>query len=139
VCLYFAEKTISGSFIALKLPIGTRRPPKRSSTAFSGVIRHALLSIRRGGVRTFIIPVLSAAALLFTASLQATRASYVAAREELYETTELSGYCSTVSGKYSGGLFIPNKHAIKLVKADYFENVSFTYRMNYGYLGIVEH
>jgi len=139
VCLYFAEKTISGSFIALKLPIGTRRPPKRSSTAFSGVIRHALLSIRRGGVRTFIIPVLSAAALLFTASLQATRASYVAAREELYETTELSGYCSTMSGKYSGGLFIPNKHAIKLVKADYFENVSFTYRMNYGYLGIVEH
>lgn len=139
VCLYFAEKTISGSFIVLKLPIGTRRLPKRSSTAFSGMLRHALLSIWRGGVRSFIIPALCAAALLFTASLQAARASYDAAREELYETTELSGYCSTMSGKYSGGLYIPNNHAIKLVEADYFENVSFTYRMNYGYLGVVEY
>ncbi len=138
LCLYFAERTVSGRLITARARVRVRRSPKKSSVALSGALRHAILSIRRGGARSFLVPVLCAAALLFVASLQSTLASYDAAREALYENTALRGYCATMRGKFSDSLYIPNQYAKKLVDSGYMDNVSYTYKINYVYLGIPE-
>ena len=109
--------------------------PRKSSVALSGALRHAMLSIRRGGARSLLVPVLCAAALLFVSSLQATLASYDAAQEALYENTELIGYCAEMNGKYSDKLSIQNELAKELVSLDYLSDQSYVYTLNYVYLG----
>lgn len=136
LCLHFAEKAISGRLIAARARVRVGRPPKRSSTALSGPLRHAVLSIGRGGVRSLLVPVLCAAALLFIASLQATLASYDEAREALYENTELSGYGAQMNGKFSDKLIIQNSQAKELVNLEHIREAAYTYTFNYVYLGI---
>jgi ABC-type lipoprotein release transport system permease subunit/archaellum component FlaF (FlaF/FlaG flagellin family) len=136
LCLYFAEKAISGRLIAARARVRIRRSPGKSSVALSGALRHAMLSIRRGGVRSLIAPVLCAAALLFVSFLQATLASYDTAREALFENTELPGYCAQMNGKYSDKLSIRNDLAKKLVGLDHISDTAYVYTFNYVYLGI---
>jgi ABC-type lipoprotein release transport system permease subunit len=136
LCLYFAEKAISGRLIAARARVRVGRPPKTSSTALSGALRHATLSIRRGGVRSLLVPVLCSAALLFIASLQATLTSYDEARESLYENTELLGYGAQMNGKFSDKLSIQNSLAKELVSLDHISDAAYTYTFNYVYLGV---
>ncbi|MDD4462241.1 MAG: ABC transporter permease [Eubacteriales bacterium] len=138
LCLYFAEKTVSGRLMTLKAHERVRRSPRKSSTALSGALRHAVLFIRRGGAGSFIVPVLCAATLLFLALLQSTLASYDTAREALYANTELHGYCTTSEGKFSDQLYIPNPQAKQLADSESIRQEAYTYSLNYGYLGIPE-
>jgi branched-subunit amino acid ABC-type transport system permease component len=96
-CLYFAERTINGRVLQAKVHNRNQRPPKRSSTAGKGAVRYSLLSIRRSGARTLVVPALAVAMLLFIATLLSTLASYEAAKEALYDTTALRGYCTTMA------------------------------------------
>lgn len=138
-CLYFAERTIRGSLISTRSRVHIRRPPKKSSVALSGALRHAMIFIRRGGTRSILVPVLSAVVLLFVSSLQATLASYDTAQKDLYEDTELLGYCAQMNGKFSDKLSIPNNLAKKLVDLNHISDVNYTYAFNYMYLGISFH
>lgn len=139
LCLYFAEKTISGSLITTRSKGRIRRSPKKSSAALSGSLRHAMLSIRRGGARSLLVPVLSAVVLLFVSFLQATLVSYETAREDLYENTELLGYSAQMNGKFSDNLVIPNTLAKKFVELDHLSDAAYIYKFNYMYLGIPIH
>ena len=136
LCLYFAERTVSGRLITSRARLRTHRSPRKSSVALSGALRHAILSIQRSGTRSLLVPVLCAAALLFVSSLQATLASYGVAREALYENTDLAGYCAQMNGKFSDKLSIQNTFAQKLVGLDHLSDVVYTYTFNYSYLGI---
>lgn len=139
LCLYFAHRTIEGRLLAAKVQTQNRKPPKTSSTALSGAIRYTMLSIRRGGARSFIVPALAAVMFLFMATLQATSASYSSAREQLYDETKLRGYFTTMTGKFSDRLYIENKYAEMIADCDFVENTTMTYHKNYGYLGIAEY
>jgi len=139
LCLYFAEKTVSGRLIAVRARARVRHSPRRSSVALSGALRHAMLLIRRSGVRSLLTPILCAAALLFVSYLQATLASYDAARESLYENTELIGYCAQMNGKYSDKLSIQNKLAKELISLDHISDAGYVYTLNYVYLGTPVH
>jgi ABC-type lipoprotein release transport system permease subunit len=135
LCLHFAERIISGRLIT-RTRLRVLRAPRKSSVALSGALRHAMLSIRRGGARSLLVPALCAAALLFVSSLQATLVSYEKAREELYENTDLAGYCAQMNGKFSDNLIIQNTFATRLVSLDHLSDVAYTYAFNYSYLGI---
>lgn len=139
LCLYYAERTVNGKLIAARARVRVRRPPKRSSVALSGALRHAILNIRRSGMRSLLVPLLCAAAMLFVSSLQETLTSYDIAKKSLYENTELTGYGAQMNGKFSDGLVINNAHAIKLVSMEHISDVKFTYTLNYSYLGISKH
>ncbi|NLP17077.1 MAG: hypothetical protein GX379_08575 [Clostridiales bacterium] len=136
LCLYFAERTISGKLISLRTRMRVRRSPRKSSVALSGSLRHAILSIRRGGVRSLLTPVLCATALLFVSVLQATLTSYDTARKELYENTEILGYCAQMDGKFSDRLVIQNTFAKTLMSFEHISDPAYTYTLNYAYLGI---
>ncbi|TAH70377.1 MAG: FtsX-like permease family protein [Anaerolineaceae bacterium] len=139
LCLYFAERTVSGRLIAARARVRVRRSPRKSSVALSGALRHAMLSIRRGGARSLLVPVLCAVALLFVSSLQATLTSYDRAREELYENTEILGYSAQMDGKFSDRLSIRNELAKELVSMEHLSDPAYTYTFNYVYLGIPVH
>ena len=139
LCLYFAERTVSGRLVTARMRVWVPRSPKKSSVALSGALRHATLSIRRGSVRSLLVPVLCAATLLFVSSLQATLASYRTAQKALYENTELLGYCAQMNGKFSDRLSIRNTLARRLVNIDQLNDIAYTYTLNYSYLGILMH
>jgi ABC-type lipoprotein release transport system permease subunit len=136
LCFYYAERIISGRLIAARARVRVCRSPRKSSVALSGALRYATLSIRRSGVRSLLVPVLCAAALLFVSSLQATLTSYDAAREALYENTDLLGYCAQMNGKFSDRLPIRNALAKELVSLDHLSGAAYSYTFNYVYLGI---
>lgn len=136
-CLYFAERTISGRVMQVKTRTQNRRPPKCSSTAGSGALRYTMLSLRRSGARTLVVPVLSAVMLFFLTTLLATSSSYETARETLYDTTVLRGYFTTMTGKYAGNLLIRNNQAQRFLDTGFLDEASLTYHKPYGYLGVV--
>lgn len=139
LCLYHAEKTISGKLIAARARIRVRRPPRKSSTALSGPLRYAVIYIRRSGLRSLLVPFLCTAAMMFVSLLQSTLTSYDTAKKNLYDSTELTGYCAQMNGKFSDMLVINNTHAQKLVAMENISDVKYTYTLNYSYLGIVRH
>ena len=138
-CLHFAERTINGRVLQAKVRNRNHRPPKRSSTAGKGAVRYSLLSIRRSGARTLVVPALAVVMLLFVATLLSTLASYETAKETLYDTTTLRGYCTTMTGKYAGNLLIKNKYVQQLIDLDYLDDIAITYHKRYRYLGVTEH
>ncbi len=135
-CLYFAERTISGRVMQTKVHSQNHRPPKHSSTAGKGALRYSMLSIRRNGARTLVVPALAVVMLMFVATLLSTLASYATAEQTLYETTTLRGYCTTMAGKYAGNLLIHNKYVQQLIDMDYLDDITVTYHKRYSYLGI---
>ncbi len=136
LCIHFAERIISGRLISARSRVRVRRSPTKSSVALKGSLRHAMLSIRRGGMRSLLVPALCAAALLFVSSLQETLASYDEARDTLYESTELSGYSAQMNGKFSDELIIQNTFAARLLSLDNISDLAYTYSFNYSYLGV---
>jgi len=137
-CLYFAKRTISGKVMQTRAHTRTQRPPKHSSTAGKGAARYSMLSIRRSGARTLVVPALAVVMLLFVATLLATLASYRTAEQTLYDTTTLRGYCTTMTGKYAGNLLIKNKYVQQLIDMDYLDDLAITYHKRYRYLGVVQ-
>lgn len=138
-CLHFAERTIKGRVLQTKVRNRNQRPPKRSSTAGRGAMRYSLLSIRRSGARTLIVPSLAVVMLLFIATLLSALSSYETAKEALYDTTTLRGYCTTMTGKYAGNLLIRNDYVQQLIDLGDLDNIALTYHKRYRYLGVSEH
>ncbi|MEN6418067.1 MAG: FtsX-like permease family protein [Clostridiaceae bacterium] len=137
-CLHFAERTINGRVLQTKIRNRNYRPPKRSSTAGRGAMRYSMLSIRRSGARTLIVPSLAVVMLLFIATLLSALSSYETAKEALYDTTTLRGYCTTMTGKYAGNLLIRNDYVQQLIDLGDLDDIALTYHKRYRYLGVSE-
>ncbi len=138
--LFFAERTISGHLISHREKVHIPRPVKDSSVAFRGSFRQAVLAIRRSKGRSWLTVFLGVTTLLFLASIPQMLNSYKLARNELYEGTVLIGYASKRDGHFSDQLVIPNTQAkILLDDVQGIEDVSYSYKTHYQYLGIVRH
>lgn len=138
-CMRFAKGTRHGRVMQARTHTAAHRAPKRSSVFGKGPLRYALLSIARNGAKTIVVPLLAAVMALFVCTLLNTRASYGDALETLYDTTELKGYCTTMTGKYAGNLVIAPRYAQMIADIDGVDDEAVAYTMNYQYLGIAEH
>jgi ABC-type lipoprotein release transport system permease subunit len=138
-CMRFAKGTRHGRVMQARTHTRLQRPPKRSSVLGRSGVRYSLLSIARNGAKTVVVPLLAAVMTLFVCTLLATRASYEDARNSLYATMELKGYCTTMAGKHAGNLVIAPRYAQMIADIDGVEDEAVTYTMNYQYLGVVEH
>lgn len=136
LCLYFANRTITGRVMQARARMRTRRPEKHVSTAGRGAIRYSMISMRRSGARTLIVPALSLVMLLFVSTMLATAQSYIDARDALYDSTVLEGYSTTMGGKYAGNLLIKPAYAQQIADMEYIDSSEITYHMRYRYLGI---
>lgn len=136
-CFYFAKKSLGKRLITARVRV--LRAPKRSSVALSGSLRYAYLSLRRGGTRSLLIPILSITIFLFVGSMQATMNSYDQARDNLYANTDLSGYVSTTDGRFTDRLSLRPEIAADLLSISQFDDAMYTYRFNYGYQGVTQY
>lgn len=138
--LFFAERTVSGQLIDHREKVRLPRPVRHSSVAFRGPFRHAVLAIRRDKGRSWLILLLAVTTLLFLASIPQMLSSYELTRRELYEETILKGYTSKRDGPFSDQLVIPNVQAkILLHEVQGIDDISFSYKTNYQYLGIARY
>lgn len=138
--LFFAEQTVSGHLISHREKVHIPRPVRHSSVAFRGPFRHAALAIRRDKGRSLLVICLGVTTLLFLASIPKMLSSYDLARSELYEETVLKGYTSKRDGLFSDQLVIPNAQAKTLLDdVEGIEDVAYSYKTNYQYLGIARH
>lgn len=84
-----------------------RVPRGGTSTAGRGAVRFALLSARRGGWRSGVVPAAALALTLLLGVLAAAAQGRSDQLDRLYDDTALEGYVSSTSGRQATGLTVP--------------------------------
>lgn len=83
-----------------------RAPRSGTSTAGKGAVRFALLSARRGGWRSVVVPVVTLVLSGFLGFLMVTALGWGQQRDTLYENTTITGQFTSVNGRQYTGLML---------------------------------
>ena len=84
-----------------------RVPRGATSTAGRGPVRFALLSARRGGWRSGVVPAAALVLTLFVGILAASAQGWSRQLEGLYEDTQIQGQVTSTSGRSAANLSVP--------------------------------
>ena len=139
ICLAFSFKSLRPPKVKKKKE---RHVPRREgkSSALNGVVfRYGWLSARRGGMRTFIVCLVSGVLMLVFCVLSYTGDHYQQQKQQVQENAVIKGYFASVNGKRISRLAVDEKYVTQLEESGYIENVYRTlYRELYHYffLGI---
>lgn len=76
-----------------------RVPNSKTSVAGKGAVRFAWLSVRRGGVRSMVVPVVALVLSGFLGVLMATAQGWEEQRRSLYENTTITGQFTSTNGR----------------------------------------
>jgi ABC-type lipoprotein release transport system permease subunit len=85
------------------------RSPKsnyKTSRLPGGSMKYTLLSIWRGGARTFVVPLLAISVVIFFGQLSNTTEQYRDQLESIYDNTTINGYFTDINGKQIGNLVL---------------------------------
>jgi len=85
------------------------RAPKsnyKTSHLPGGRMKYPILSIWRGGARTFVVPLLAISVVIFFGQLSNTAEKYQAQLESVYDNTTIQGYYTDINGKQIGNLVL---------------------------------
>ena len=111
----------------------------RTSHLRGGSRKYAILSILRGGTRTFVVPLLAVAVVFFLGQLATTSAGYHEQLEEIYDNTSISGRFTDIHGKQIGGQVIDAFNVMNLFRTGMVEDLSVTRDQWVLYLGTPLH
>ena len=100
-----------------------RVPAGRNSTALRGSARFALLSIRRGGRGSLVVPAVCCALTAVIVVLGGVFSGWQTRLDRAYEETVIRGHAVSTNGRYYSGLVIPINDVRTLKKADGVGNV----------------
>lgn len=107
------------------------------TSRLSGRLKYALLSMRRGGMRTLAVLLLCAVIAAFLGLLTSASDRYAAQLEEIRENTVIRGYATDYFGRYLNGMVVTARNAQSLIDAGLTETVSLTWQVsNLRFLGI---
>ena len=107
------------------------------TSRLSGRLKYALLSIRRGGMRTLAVLLLCAVIAAFLGLLTSASDQYDAQLQEIRESTVIRGYATDYFGRYLNGMVITARNVQSLIDAGLTETVSLTWQVsNLRFLGI---
>ncbi|HHY87674.1 MAG TPA: FtsX-like permease family protein [Chloroflexi bacterium] len=134
-CLAFTLGTFLYSRPSQAKPWGPRKPTKTSRLS-GGSIKYAILSIRRGGARTLVVPVLAAAVVIFFGQLATTTLRYQEQLESIYDNTIIEGYYTDINGKQIGGQVLNGYDLARLNHSKRVENLSLSMARPYYYVGV---
>ena len=134
-CLAFTLGTFLYSRPSQAKPWGPRKPTKTSRLS-GGSIKYAILSIRRGGARTLVVPVLAAAVVIFFGQLATTTLRYQEQLESIYDNTIIEGYYTDINGKQIGGQVLNGYDLARLNHSKRVEHLSLSMARTYYYVGV---
>ena len=111
-------------------------PRERKTSLLRGAGRkYLLLSVRRGGVRSVVVPVICLLLAVFLLALSYTEQVYREKRVQLDKDTEITGYFSDYSGKFRGNLLLPERMFDKFTSCDLFTETVFYSQASYCFMG----
>lgn len=117
--------TIVGVTTALKEYQGTVRVPRDgTSVSGQGALRFAMLSARRGGWRSLVVPAAALVLSLFLGLLTATAEGWSRQTDALYESSTLTGQAVSTNGRWNTGLVVPADAARTLWKSGMLSDLS---------------
>ncbi len=127
--------------LARRRQTGHRRRPfaprkaARSSRLPGGPMKYSLLSIRRGGPRSAIIPAVTLLAVLLLSQLSRTAASYEARLAAVYADSSITARFTDYAGRQTGGLLLEACDLNVLDTSGYIKDLGIYYGRNVEYLG----
>lgn len=133
VCMYFIQGIMKTTKKRRK--IFKRKAKKRSSSLKGGAIKYAFLSILRGNTRSFIPLAVSLAAVILLCQLSGTKALYQEKQEEFYQTSQVQGYFTNITGQSLSGLIVSGIDVREIYQSGLVSQVSVSKGLHYVYLG----
>lgn len=126
-CFFFAQRIMSFHRAEKKQKKHVRaaKPPKRSSRLPGGALKFALLSIRRGGMRSLAVPLATLVLTLFLLTLAQTGSSYGTALSALESSTEIESDFTAMNGKLTGSLTAQPDLVMRLQKSGFVSDVGY--------------
>ena len=108
-----------------------RLPRGKTSALRLGGLGFALLSIRRGGLRSLVVPL---ASLVLTVTVLVLSGVYQGWQQELddaLENTQIEGMAVSLDGRHYSGLVLPMNNLRTILGIEGIENVSVSYGYHY--------
>lgn len=113
--------------------ISVRAPKGGTSTAGSGPARFALLSARRGGWRSGVVPAAALALTLLLGLLASTAQGWGGQIAGLYDTTTITGEVTSTNGRQATDLMVPARNARLLWESGMLEDLSVSLSWHYWF------
>lgn len=86
-----------------------RTPKGGTSVAGRGVFRFAGRNLRRGGLRSAVVPAAALVLALFLGLLGSTAQGWQRQMDTLYDNAVITGQATSLNGRYNSGLLIPGE------------------------------
>ncbi len=110
-----------------------RVPKGGTSLALRGPLRFAMLSARRGGWRSGVVPAVALVLSIFLGILASASAGWGEQMDSLYRDAEISGRAVSTNGRRSTGLVVSTENARTLWKSGMLEEISVSLGFNYWF------
>ena len=108
-----------------------RMPRGKSSVIGLGGFGFSLLSIRRGGLRSLAVPLVSLVLTVIVIVLGGVYQGWQNELDDALENTRIEGMVVSLNGRYYSGLAMPVKDVRSLINIDGVDNVSVSYGYKY--------
>lgn len=110
------------------------KPVRKSSGLRGNPFKYTLLSMRRGSLKSILVPVFSFLAIIFMATLVQASNSYKEHLKEVKEKTEVRAYFTDINGKSIQNLLIDSYDVGQLYYNGYIEDLCVEWGTPYIYL-----
>lgn len=108
-------------------------PKSGTSVAGRGPVRFALLSAKRGGWRSAVVPAVALVMTLFLGVLAGDAQTWDSQLDGLYQSAVLGGQVVSSNGRWYAGLSIPTDSLRRLWKSGALEDISMSIGWNYWF------
>lgn len=134
-CLAFTVGTFLHSKAGQQKSWGPKREHKTSRLS-GGSLKYAILSIRRGGARSLVVPILAASVAIFFGQLATTSLRYQEQLNAIYDNTTIEGYYTDINGKQIGNLVLDAFDVASLYHTGQVSSLSVSKSEPYYYIGV---
>ena len=107
----------------------------RSSKMRGGPLKYSILSIRRGGVRSLVVPATAVVIVVFLSQLAGTSGRYELKLQDIYESSVIRGQFTDPVGRPSGNLLIEAYLMNELLDSGYIGELDLLKNFSYEYMG----
>lgn len=108
-----------------------RIPHGKTSVSGRGGLRFALLSMRRGGLRTLLMPLVSLALTLLILVTGSALGRWEDDLRQTRESTGIEGQVVSLNGQRYAGLVLPARNARRLAQQDFMGETYLSYGLHY--------
>lgn len=112
---------------------------RKTSHLRGGSGKYAILSIRRGGTRTAVVPLLAFTVIFFLGQLSNTSNNYEQQLEAVYENTTIIGRFTDIKGKHVGGQVVDAELVMDLYRSGVIDALYISFDQTSLYTGTPIH